>query len=150
MSLRLNTPLPDLSGATEWLNGRPDSTRLAGRAALVYFWSVSCHLCHENMPVIAEWRERYAPHGVQFIAIHVPRQAADMDVERVRALACELKVVDPCGVDNQHAVKRSFGSQYVPAYFFFDAGGRLRGRAAGATGLALLEQTLQRQSILGS
>jgi hypothetical protein len=68
----------------------------------------------------------------------------------VRALACELKVVDPCGVDNQHAVKRSFGSQYVPAYFIFDAGGRLRGRAAGATGLALLEQTLQRQSILGS
>jgi thiol-disulfide isomerase/thioredoxin len=89
MSLRLNTPLPDLSGATEWLNGRPDSTRLAGRAALVYFWSVSCHLCHENMPVIAEWRERYAPHGVQFIAIHVPRQAADMDVERRAGLRAQ-------------------------------------------------------------
>ncbi len=144
MSLRLNTPLPDLSGATEWLNGRPDSTSLAGQAVLVYFWSVSCYLCHENMPALAEWRERYGPHGVQFIAIHVPRHEADMDIERVRALAGELKLVDPCGVDNRHALKRSFASEYVPAYFFFDEGGRLRGRAAGSAGLTLLEQTLQR------
>ena len=79
--LRLNTPLPDLSGATDWINGPLDYAGLAGRPLLVYFWSASCHLCHETLPTIAAWRERYGRHGVQFVAIHVPRQAADTQVQ---------------------------------------------------------------------
>ena len=142
--LHLNTPLPDLSGATDWINGPPDYARLAGHPVLVYFWSASCQLCHETLPTIAAWRQRYSPHGVQFIAIHVPRQEADLQRPRVLALATEHNIVDPCGLDNQHAVRAAFASAYVPAFFFFDALGKLRGRAGGPHGLALLEQTLQR------
>jgi thiol-disulfide isomerase/thioredoxin len=117
---------------------------------LVYFWSASCQLCHETLPTIAAWRERYSPLGVQFIAIHVPRQEADMQLSRVLALAGEHNIVDPCGVDNQHAVKAAFASEYVPAFFFFDALGKLRGRAGGSHGLVLLEHTLQRYITMGT
>jgi thiol-disulfide isomerase/thioredoxin len=148
--LRLNAPLPDLRGATDWINGPPDYVALAGRPVLVYFWSASCQLCHETLPTIATWREQYSPHGVQFIAIHVPRQEADMQLSRVRALAGEHDIVDPCGVDNQHAVKTAFASDYVPAFFFFDALGKLRGRAGGSHGLVLLEHTLKRYITMGT
>jgi thiol-disulfide isomerase/thioredoxin len=148
--LRLNTPLPDLSGATDWINGPLDYAGLAGRPVLVYFWSASCHLCHEILPTIAAWRERYGRHGLQFIAIHVPRQAADTQLQLVQALAVEHNIADPCGVDNQHAVAAAFASEYVPAFFFFDALGKLRSRAGGAQGLVLLEQTLQRYVRAGS
>jgi thiol-disulfide isomerase/thioredoxin len=146
----LNTPLPDLSGATDWINGPLDYAGLAGRPVLVYFWSASCHLCHETLPTIAAWRERYGRHGLQFVAIHVPRQAADTQVQLIRALAVEHNIVDPCGVDNQHAVAAAFASEYVPAFFFFDALGKLRSRAGGAHGLVLLEHTLQRYTVAGT
>ena len=142
--LRLNTPLPDLTGATEWINGPFDHAALAGRPVLVYFWSASCHLCHETLPTIAEWHRRYGPYGLQFVAIHVPRQASDTQVQLVRSLAAQHNIADPCGVDNQLAVAAAFSSEYVPAFFFFDASGKLRGRAGGVHGLALLEQTIQR------
>jgi thiol-disulfide isomerase/thioredoxin len=148
--LRLNAPLPDLSGTTDWINGPPNYARLAGHPVLVYFWSASCQLCHETLPTIAAWRELYSPQGVQFIAIHVPRQEADLQLSRVVALAGEHNIVDPCGVDNQHAVKAAFASEYVPAFFFFDALGKLRGRAGGAHGLVLLEQTLQHSIAMGT
>jgi cation diffusion facilitator CzcD-associated flavoprotein CzcO len=92
--LRLNAPLPDLSGATDWINGSPDYTALAGHPILVYFWSASCLLCHETLPTIAAWRARYSPQGVQFMAIHVPRQEADMQLSRVLALASQHNIVD--------------------------------------------------------
>lgn len=148
--LRLNTPLPEFTGATDWINGPLDYAGLAGRPVLVYFWSASCHLCHETLPTIAEWRRRYGPHGLQFVAIHVPRQPSDTQLQLVRNLTAKHSIVDPCGVDNQHAVAAAFASEYVPAFFFFDALGKLRGRAGGVHGLALLEQTIQRYVLAGS
>ena len=141
MSLRLNTPIPDLSGATKWLNGRPS---LAGQPALIYFWSVSCHVCHENMPKLADWRWLYAPKGLRLVAVHVPRQEQDTDVDGVHKALTAFQIADPCGVDNQHALKTAFAVAYLPAYFLFDREGRLRARVGGEAGLGLLEQPLRR------
>jgi hypothetical protein len=141
MSLRLNTPMPDLSGAAEWLNGRPS---LAGQPALIYFWSVSCNICHEHVPRLAAWRSLYAPRGLRLVAVHVPRQERDTDVDGVRAALEAFQIDDPCGVDNRHAVKTAFAAAYLPAYFLFDRQGRLRARAGGEAGLGLLEQPLHR------
>jgi hypothetical protein len=145
MSLRLNTPLPNLSGATDWINGQPDRASLIGHPVLVYFWSVSCYLSHENMPRITAWRETYGPQGLKLIAIHLPRQAEDTPLGWVRQMADALWITDPCGVDNRYLVKRAFDNLYTPAYFLFDAGGLLRLRTGGLAGLALLEQALKRQ-----
>jgi thiol-disulfide isomerase/thioredoxin len=136
--------MPDLSGATEWLNSQPTDLRLAGRPALVYFWSVSCSICYESMPKLAGWRSLYGPSGLRLVAIHVPRQEQDTDVAGVRAAIEALQIDDPCGVDNRHAVKAAFAATYLPAYFLFDHEGRLRARAGGEAGLGLLEQPLRR------
>src|SRR5262245_40623675 len=115
MSLRLNTPMPDLSGVTEWLNGRLDSASLAGQPALVYFWSVSCHICHENMPKLVHWRSLYKPKGLRLVAAHLPRQEQDTNLEGVRAALKALQIDDPCAVDNRHSLKAAFEAAYLPA-----------------------------------
>jgi thiol-disulfide isomerase/thioredoxin len=142
--MRTGTPLPDLSGATEWINSTADRADLVGSPLLVHFWAVSCHVCHDNMPTVAAWREQYAANGLKVVAVHMPRQPEDMDVERVRADAASMGITEPLAVDNTHGVADAFQNEFVPAYFLFDAEGNLRSRAAGYTGLSMLEGALKR------
>jgi len=142
----MGTPLPDLTGATEWVNGAPPAPEtLRGAPVLVHFWAVSCHICHDNMPTLGRWRDEYAPRGLRVIAIHMPRQESDMDVARVRDDAAAMKITEPCGIDNRHAVTDAFDNRFVPAYFLFDREGVLKSRTAGDAGLGLLETALKRQ-----
>ncbi|MGC8784216.1 MAG: TlpA family protein disulfide reductase [Armatimonadota bacterium] len=144
MPLRIGTPMPDLRGVTEWLNGEPDWESLKGHPVLVHFWSVSCHLCHENMPKVNQWRDTYAPAGLRVIAIHLPRDEWETDVETVKQKAAELGITQPCGIDNLHKVAEAYENQWVPAYYLFDREGQLRGRTAGYAGLSMLENALKR------
>jgi thiol-disulfide isomerase/thioredoxin len=146
--LRLNSPLPSLGGVTTWLDRPATNASLAGRPVLIYFWSAHCTISRATLPTIAEWRLRYRYHDIQFIGIHVPRDAEDTQPQRVRAAAEAYQVVDACGLDNQYQVKAAFATATVPAFFFFDRFGKLRSRAGGPHGLALLEQTLQRYTAL--
>ena len=61
MPLRLGSAMPELTGATEWLNGGVDAASLQGHPVLVHFWAVSCHICHDNMPAVQQWRKEYEP-----------------------------------------------------------------------------------------
>lgn len=146
MPMRTGTPMPELDGATEWINGEaPRRDELIGNPTLVCFWAVSCHLCHENMPAVAAWREQYGPQGLNVIFIHMPRQPQDTDVEKVRKAVAELGIGGAVGIDNQHALTDAFQNSYVPAYFLFDREGNLRSRTAGDAGLAMMEAALRRQ-----
>ena len=145
MPLRLGTPMPSLHGATEGINGEPKWDELSRTPVLEHFWAVSCHICHDNMPTIAEWRDTYAPRGLRVVAIHLPREEADTDVARVRADAARMGVTEPLGIDNDVAVADAFDNRFVPAYFLFDREGNLRSRSAGDAGLGLLKGALARQ-----
>ncbi len=142
MPLRLKSPMPDLSGATKWLNDAPDLASLKGQPVLVYFWAVSCHICHDNMPKHQEWRDKFGANGLKMIAIHCPRQPEDTDVEKVKLALKEFGITEPCGVDNQHTVKKAFENELWPAYFLFDADGTLKRRAAGNAGVSMIEPIL--------
>lgn len=144
MPMRLGTPIPDLSGASEWLNGPVRRHELRGQVVLVHFWAMSCHICHENMPTLERWRQDYGPQGLTMIAIHMPRQESDLDVEKIRHEVQLFHISEPCGIDNTHALADAFANQYVPAYFLFDREGNLRGRTAGTVGLQTLENTIVR------
>ena len=151
MPLRLNSPIPDFSGATEWINGTTKMSDLEGTPVLVHFWSSSCHICHENMPVMMEWRKDFGKKGLKFLAFHTPRQESDLDVETVREKIAEYKITESCGIDNNRAVLDSFQSEFLSAYFLFDREGLLRRRAAGHAGVTLLlpeiEQLLQEKPV---
>jgi thiol-disulfide isomerase/thioredoxin len=148
MPMRIGTELPSLEGATEWFNatGARAAEEAKGHPTLVHFWSVSCGLCKENMPRVAEWREGRAAEGLRVIAVHMPRYEADADVEAVREAVAEYDIKEPCAVDNGHRLRDAFQNEqgYVPAYYLFDAEGKLRGFAAGEYGLKVIGPALDR------
>lgn len=144
MPLRLGSPMPELTGATEWLNGEPAQDGLRGSPVLVHFWAVSCHICHDNMPTLRKWRDEYGPKGLKLVGVHMPRQEEDMEVGKVRDEVKAMDVTEPVAIDNTHAMADAFQNKFMPAYFLFDREGNLKSRTAGDAGLAMLESALAR------
>lgn len=148
MPMRIGTEMPSLDGATEWLGGTKAHAlaESKGHPTLVHFWSVSCGICKENLPRITEWRDQRRDDGLRVIAIHMPRYEADMDAEEVRAATAEYNITEPCAVDNEHKLRDAFKNEqgYVPAYYLFDAKGKLKSFAAGERGLDMLASALER------
>jgi thiol-disulfide isomerase/thioredoxin len=146
--MRIGTELPSFEGATEWFNatGAHAAAEAKGRPVLVHFWSVSCELCKENLPRVAEWRDRRASEGLRVVAVHMPRYPSDMDTEAVREAVATYNITEPCAVDNGHRLRDAFQNEqgFVPAYYLFDAEGRLRGFAAGEHGLKVIGPVLDR------
>ena len=143
MPMHLHTPMPSLDGVTEWINAQVDLDQYQGKPLLVYFWAMSCHICHENMPKLQAWREKYVPKGLQIVAIHCPRMQADTDINKVKQAVVKYGITEPCGIDNQHKLKKAFENDLWPAYFVFDREGNLKRRAAGKAGLSMLEPTIE-------
>ena len=148
MGMRIGTEMPSLDGATEWLVGTQAhaEAEAMGRPTLVHFWSMSCGICKDNMPRIAEWRDTLKEQGLRVIAIHLPRYEADTDVESVRETIAKFEINEPCAIDNEHKLKDAFQNDqgYVPAYYLFDGTGKLSSFAAGERGLDLLKSSLDR------
>lgn len=148
MGMRIGTEMPRLDGATEWFGGTQAhaEAQAKGQPTLIHFWSLSCGICKENMPRIAEWRDSLKERGLRVIGVHMPRYESDTDVEAVRAAIETNNIIEPCAVDNEHKLRETFQNDqgYVPAYYFFDGEGKLRGFAAGERGLDLLKATLER------
>lgn len=148
MPMRIGTEMPKLDGATEWFGGTQAhaEAEMQGHPTLVHFWSVSCGTCKENMPRVNEWREGRREEGLRVIAIHMPRYEADTDVEAVREAISKYDIMEPCAIDNGHKLRDAFHNEhgYVPAYYLFDAQGKLKSFAAGERGLDMLASALER------
>ncbi len=148
MPMRIGTQMPRLDGATEWFGGTQAhaESESQGHPTIVHFWSVSCGMCKENLPRVAQWREERKDEGLRVIAVHMPRYEADTDVEAVRNAIATYDITEPCAVDNEHKLRDAFQNDqgYVPAYYLFDDEGKLRSFAAGERGLDLLKATLER------
>jgi thiol-disulfide isomerase/thioredoxin len=131
----MRSPLPSLAGATAWINGEPAEAELAGKPLFVHFWSTSCHTCHDVASMVAEWRERYRPLGLQFVAIHQPRGPAELDIDKVTLDATgPMGLTQPCAIDNDHTLVDRFANEFVPAYYLFDRNHTLRHFQAGDKG----------------
>lgn len=148
MPMRIGTQMPSLAGATEWF-GRTQAhaeSESVGHPVLVHFWSVSCGICKDNMPRVAEWRDRLASEGLRVIAVHMPRYEADTDTEAVRDAITKYEIKEPCAIDNEHKLREAFQNDqgYVPAYYLFDAEGKLRSFAAGERGLNMIAPAIER------
>lgn len=148
MPMRIGTQMPSLDGATEWFGATQAhaESESAGHPTLVHFWSVSCGICKENMPRVNEWREQKFAEGLRVIAVHMPRYEADTDTEAVRDAILKYNIKEPCAIDNQHRLRDAFQNDhgYVPAYYLFDAEGKLRGFAAGERGINMIAPVIER------
>ncbi len=153
MGMRIGTEMPGFAGATEWLGGSQTDIEnsLRGKPTLVHFWSISCGICKENLPRVAAWREERKEDGLRVLAIHMPRYEADSDVAAVREAIETYGITEPCAIDNLHKLRDVFQNDqgYVPAYYLFDAEGKLRSFAAGERGLDMLSAAVDRVLIDG-
>lgn len=143
--MKIDSPLPSFEGVTVWLNrGTPHPPKTNGRPTLVHFWSINSEISKANLAQIAELRDQRKREGLRVIAVHVPQSDKEKDKETLRDAIDRLNLTEPCALDNDHHLVRAFANEQsgVPAYYLFDANGRLRIRATAANGLEIVEDQL--------
>ena len=119
--------MPDLSGATLWLNSQPlTAQNLKGKVVLIDFWTYSCINCLRTLPYVRGWAEKYKDQGLVVIGIHTPEFAFERDTDNVRKALADLHIAYPVAMDNDYAIWRAFGNSYWPAHYFVDANGQIR------------------------
>lgn len=124
--------MPELSGATGWLNSPPlTRASLKGKVVLVEFWTFECINCRHVLPYVKEWAAKYKDKGLVVVSVHTP----ELPAERVRAnlekAIKELGIVFPVAIDNSNAVWNAYHNEYWPAYYFVDRNGHVRGHYFG-------------------
>ena len=83
--MKLREQMPELDGATAWLNGEKTKAELVGeKPTLIHFWSVSCYLCKESMPDVNEFRDRFK-EDLNVVAVHMPRSEDDLDMDLIKS-----------------------------------------------------------------
>ncbi|ARF15180.1 TlpA family protein disulfide reductase [Sporosarcina sp. P12(2017)] len=142
--MKLREQMPELQGATTWLNGETSKSELVGeKPTLIHFWSVSCHMCKEAMPDVNNFRDQYKDE-LNVVAVHMPRSEDDVDLEQIKNVAAEHDITQPIFVDSELKLNDAFENQYVPAYYVFDKDGQLRHFQAGGSGMKMLEKRVNR------
>lgn len=143
--MRLRDQLPDLEGATKWLNSKPlsKSDLTGNKPVFIHFWSISCDTCKKAMPQVNELCDAYKDE-LNVIAVHMPRNTDDEDVDEVRRAAQKYNITQPVFVDHEHNLTNKFKNRYVPAYYVFDANGKLRHRQSGSGGMHMLQKRVNR------
>jgi thiol-disulfide isomerase/thioredoxin len=126
-ALPIEGRMPELGGATGWLN-TPPLTRAAlrGRVVLVDFWTYSCINCLRSLPYIRAWEAKYRDHGLVIIGVHAPEFAFERDEHNVRQAVHDLGVVYPVAMDNNFAIWRAFHNRFWPQHYLIDAQGHIR------------------------
>jgi thiol-disulfide isomerase/thioredoxin len=140
--------MPSLEGATEWISSSADEALkdAEGQPVLIHFWSVSCGMCKDNLPTVAEWRDKYWVAGLRLVAIHMPRYPEDTNVDSVREAIARHDIKDALAIDNEHKLRDAFQNEngYVPAYYLFDEQHKLKSFAAGEYGVKVIGPALER------
>ncbi len=140
--------MPSLEGATTWLNGSWEdvSEKTTEHPTLVHFWAVSCGVCKDNMARLHELAKKFEPLGLQIISVHMPRYEADTDLDAITQVMEQQAIIEPTAVDSLHNLKDAFLNEqgWVPVYYLFDAEGKLRTRAMGEFGVAVLTTALDK------
>ena len=121
------TTLPDLSGATAWINSPPlTPASLRGKVVLVDFWTYSCINCLRTLPYVKAWYAKYKDSGFVVLGVHTPEFPFEKDESNVRKAVHDLGILYPVAMDNDYSIWQSFNNQYWPAHYFIDATGRIR------------------------
>jgi cytochrome c biogenesis protein CcdA/thiol-disulfide isomerase/thioredoxin len=119
--------LPDLSGATAWINSPPlNRDQLRGKVVLVDFWTYSCINCLRTLPYIRAWAEKYKDSGLVVIGVHTPEFPFERDLANVQKAVRELGITYPVALDNGYRIWNAFDNLYWPAHYFIDAQGKIR------------------------
>ncbi len=124
--------MPELSGATAWINAKPlTRAELKGKVVVVDFWTYSCINCLRSIPYVRAWAQKYKDHGLVVIGVHAPEFAFEKDLGNVQRAAKDLNICYPVALDADLKIWQAFNNQYWPAHYFIDAQGRIRAHHFG-------------------
>ena len=141
--MKLHEPMPELTGATGWLNGEVTRAELVGeKPTLIHFWSASCHVCKETMPEVNALRDKHQGE-LNILAVHMPLTPADQKKEKVTEEAEKAGITQPIFIDGELKLTDRFENQYAPAYYVFDAEGQLRHYQAGRTAVSMVADRVE-------
>jgi cytochrome c biogenesis protein CcdA/thiol-disulfide isomerase/thioredoxin len=142
--LPIEGAMPELNGATGWLN-TPPLTRAAlrGKVVMVDFWTYSCINCLRALPYIRAWAAKYKDRGLVVLGVHAPEFAFEKDPANVRTAVSDLGVTYPVALDSNLAVWQAFNNQYWPAHYFIDGQGRIRAHHFGEGDYDKSERVIQ-------
>jgi Thioredoxin like C-terminal domain/AhpC/TSA family len=136
--------LPELGGATAWLNSEPlTPAGLCGRVVVVQFCTFSCINWLRTLPYIKAWAGKYREAGLVVLGAHSPEFPFEHDLDKIRSALDAMGVDYPIAVDNDFAVWRAFDNAYWPALYFVDAQGRIRHHHFGEEDYQRSERVIQ-------
>jgi methionine-S-sulfoxide reductase len=136
--------MPELSGATGWLNSKPLSrASLRGKVVVLDFWTYSCINCLRAIPYVNAWYQHYKDSGLVIIGVHSPEFAFEKDTGNVQQAVDKFRIAYPVALDSNHAIWKAFNNKFWPAHYFVDAQGRIRGHHFGEGKYARSERTIR-------
>jgi thiol-disulfide isomerase/thioredoxin len=124
--------MPQLDGATEWLNSEPlDPVGLRGSVVLVNFWTLTCINWLRQEPYVRAWSQAYRDDGLVVIGAHTPEFSFEHEVDLVRRAVEKREIDYPVAVDNDYGIWSAFDNNYWPALYFVDREGIIRDQHFG-------------------
>ena len=137
--------MPELGGATEWLNSEPlGPAKLHGQVVLVNFWTLTCINWLRQAPYVRAWSQAYRDDGLVVIGVHTPEFSFEHEIDLVRKATNERGIDYPVALDNDYAVWDAFANRYWPALYFCDRDGIIRDEHFGEGRYETSERVLQR------
>ena len=144
MTLFQRLHMPQLDGATEWLNSEPlDPAELRGHVVLVNFWTLTCINWLRQEPYVRAWSRAYRDDGLVVIGAHTPEFSFEHEIDLVRRATKERDIDYPVAVDNDYAIWSAFDNNYWPALYFVDAEGIIRDQHFGEGRYEQSERVIQ-------
>ncbi len=99
---------------------------LKGKPVVMTFWASWCGPCKQELPVLAEFYERYKDQGLQVVGMNV-----DKDVNAARRYLKENPLPFPVVLDGDKAIMNRFDGKGVPTTFWIKGDGEIRQRSVG-------------------
>jgi thiol-disulfide isomerase/thioredoxin len=128
--LALGQLAPELNGIVDGevvglrdLHGEPLTlAERRGRPVWLSFFASWCPPCQEEVPVLREAYQRYAPRGLEMVAVSVQETTAD----DVADYADTYDLPYPIGFDATSAVFHTYRGFGIPTHTFLDRDGVIR------------------------
>ena len=137
-------PMPELSGAVDWLNSPPLTTKsLRGKVVVIDFSTYSCINCLRALPYVEGWSAKYKDAGLVVIGVHTPEFAFEKERSNVDKAVRDLHITYPVAIDSDYKIWEAFNNQYWPAHYFIDGKGRIRAHHFGEGNYAESERVIQ-------
>lgn len=139
-----SSQLPSLSGGTGWVNGDPvTSDSLRGKVVLIDFWTWDCINCQHTLPHVRDWAQKYQAQGLVVIGVHTPEYPWEKPLASVQKAVTKWQLPYRVVTDNNYKIWNTFGNQYWPAHYYFDAKGQLRYTSFGEGNYEQQEKVIQ-------